>query len=387
MAWRRRPRYLLRAAACRCRAIHVDASPENAKRRIRGYSRFSPVARLTIVTPLCTGPALAAQPLRLASRRIGRERDPLRVFREIERRRCSAAGVTAAAGAGSRRRDLTDFEGKLLLAGFRTLHDDLRITFARRDAIGKPLAVVRDRGRANRLPADDVLQLDRTALRALTASWRWVRPRAAVTARPQAQASGPTSAVSISSICLLVSGRAGPEEGDIVAQIARRQVIGAADGAKTKSSAQPMALKNDHSCKSNRDPPIWRQMTHLAAERSAYAVAAVVGAATWLVGFDDRWAAGGVGLRALFLRGTAGHRRARCVARFSLSAPGVAMGLRAVRRASTGRPGAESDGRVASPWPHRLWLLRRGVPDSSLCRREAGECDGEEVNDNPCVAQ
>ena len=163
-AWRRRRRDLLRRSRL---PLQRDPRRRVAREREAANPRvFALLTRCQIDDRHAAlhRPALASQPLRLASRRIGRERDPLGILREIERRRCSATGVTAAAGAGSRRRDLADFEGELFLAGFRALHDDLRVTLAWRDAIGEPLAVVRDRGRANRLPGDDVLERDRPAL-------------------------------------------------------------------------------------------------------------------------------------------------------------------------------------------------------------------------------
>src|SRR5262245_60088511 len=89
------------------------------------------------------------------------EGHPFRVFAEIE-----CGGWRSGWRSGGRRRRasgrrlwIADLELQLLVAA-HALEDDLGIPFTRREPIAEPLTVVRDRGRANRLPRDDVFELD-----------------------------------------------------------------------------------------------------------------------------------------------------------------------------------------------------------------------------------
>ena len=70
------------AAGARCRAMCVEVSPLKAKRRIRGYSFFSPDARFTSITPPWTGRRCRRRRCASARDGAGVESDPLGVVRE-----------------------------------------------------------------------------------------------------------------------------------------------------------------------------------------------------------------------------------------------------------------------------------------------------------------
>src|SRR5690606_9317751 len=99
---------------------------------------------------------LPAKALRLGPRGLRGEGDPLRIVGELERPAAEYRPAAAAHGSA----DLSERIGRLL-AGRDVADDQFRVPFLRGHAVGEPLTVVRERGRADVLPVHDVLHAER----------------------------------------------------------------------------------------------------------------------------------------------------------------------------------------------------------------------------------
>ena len=112
----------------------------------------------------CRGRTTAATPASPAApggvrARILEKRHPLVVSGDGRVRGTSRAAASArGAGRGTTGRGIPDRKAQFPRAGRRSAHHDFGVAFVRREDVGKPPAVIRERRRANPLPGEQIVQ-------------------------------------------------------------------------------------------------------------------------------------------------------------------------------------------------------------------------------------
>ena len=112
----------------------------------------------------CRGRTTAATPASPAApagarARVLEKRHPLVVSGDGWVRGTSRAAASArGAGRGTTGRGIPDRKAQFPRAGRRSAHHDFGVAFVRREDVGKPPAVIRERRRANPLPGEQIVQ-------------------------------------------------------------------------------------------------------------------------------------------------------------------------------------------------------------------------------------